>query len=639
MSTQSPTLFISLGTSPAIVPEAFLFPEVEFQAVHVLTTARPAISLVQDFFSNHYPDVHLTISRVDGFDDFVSESDHFLFEEVLYRWILNSRTSSNNRWFCLSGGFKTMSAAVQKAAGLFGSAGVFHVLAPSDIEVEGQPNRFRAAITIPEILDAYRLGKLQWIQLGAQPGWPQFRKLHEMSFPLNQRFDEGVDWLSSTDLSLRQFVESVESRAKLISHSWDALGELPFSELASWPESDLAWLQQPLDPDSISDFNWVKALPKLELHCHLGGFATGGELLEQVEAAAADPRRLRRRKLIALPEGWPIPAMPTGLEVYRKLGDNNGSSLLRDPGCLRKQCELLYQHFLNENIIYAEVRCSPANYSDPTLGRSPWMVLSEIRQAFQDCMMSSSASTDFSKNQKTPCHVNLIIIGTRQTSGDYRAGISRHLALAVTASEHWRDENSCRVVGVDLAGFEDPTTRAHYFREEFTAVHRCGLALTVHAGENDDAEGIWRAVFDLNARRLGHALSLDQSSDLMRSVADRGIGIEMCPFANLQIRGFVLESNVQSPPATGDNHSYPLQQYLKQGLKVTVNTDNIGISAATLSENLQLAARLCPGLKRLDLLQLQRNALDTAFETAIRKRVLLASINQSVSKLLCSLNL
>jgi len=44
-----------------------------------------------------------------------------------------------------------------------------------------------------------------------------------------------------------------------------------------------------------------------------------------------------------------------------------------------------------------------------------------------------------------------------------------------------------------------------------------------------------------------------------------------------------------------------------------VNTDNLGISAATLSDNLLLAARLCPGLRRRDLLQLQANAAEVAF--------------------------
>jgi adenosine deaminase len=135
-------------------------------------------------------------------------------------------------------------------------------------------------------------------------------------------------------------------------------------------------------------------------------------------------------------------------------------------------------------------------------------------------------------------------------------------------------------------------------------VHRCGLALTVHSGENDDAEGIWRAVFDLNTRRIGHALHLIDSPELMRSVADRGIGVEMCPYANFQIKGFA--------PMAG-KAEYPLKRYLEEGIRATVNTDNIGISGASLTDNLLLAARMNPGLTRLDLVRLGANAIDVAF--------------------------
>ncbi len=227
----------------------------------------------------------------------------------------------------------------------------------------------------------------------------------------------------------------------------------------------------------------------------------------------------------------------------------------------------------------------------------------------------------------TRCHVNLIIIGTRQASGDYRASITRHLSLAVTAAEHWRDDSGCQVVGVDLAGFEDRETRAHYFREEFTAVHRCGLALTVHAGENDDSEGIWRAVFDRNARRLGHALSLRNAPELLRSAADRGIAIEMCPYANLQIRGFPLEVFAAEAASAA---RYPLLDYLRGGLRVTVNTDNIGISEASLSQNLILAARLCPALTRLEVIRLQRHALDAAFISPRRRASLHHQLSSSL---------
>lgn len=604
-----------------------MLPGVDFSAVHVLTTMRPKVDLIKEFFADRHPEVQLTISRVEGFDDFNSEEDHFRFEETLYRWILQAEVPISKRWFCLSGGFKTMSASMQKAASLFGTAGVFHVLAPSDIPMGD--SKFRAASSIPEILEAHALQKLHWIQLGAQVGWPQLRRLRAADYPLARQAHEDSDGLTPPDDALRCHIAGVESKVHAISHSWDVLTDLPFNELATWSEQDLLWLNDPIDPASDRDKSWIASLSKLELHCHLGGFATQGVLLKDVESAAKYPDRLRPRLAPKMPLDWPLPKEPCGLEPYRKLGDNNGSRLLRDPGCLKKQCELLYDYFLSENIVYAEIRCSPANYADPFLDRSPWDVLCDIREAFQNRMNQGFGSKD-GMSSGSFCHVNLIIIGTRQATGDYRAGISRHLALAVTAAEHWNDSSTCRVVGVDLAGFEDPTTRAHYFREEFTAVHRCGLALTAHAGENDDAEGIWRAVFELNARRLGHALSLSQSPDLMKSVADRGIGIEMCPYANLQIKGFDLD---QINPAPSAGRSYPLLDYLQRGLKVTVNTDNIGISSAGLSDNLLLAARLCPGLKRMDLLRLQRNALDTCFEDTLRKQDLLKWMNQSISRL------
>jgi adenosine deaminase len=173
---------------------------------------------------------------------------------------------------------------------------------------------------------------------------------------------------------------------------------------------------------------------------------------------------------------------------------------------------------------------------------------------------------------------------------------------------------------VDLAGYENITTRAHHYRDDFRAVHRCGLALTIHAGENDDAEGIWSAVFDLNARRVGHALSLGESPDLLRSFADRRIGIEMCPYANLQIKGFPLDAEEIN------KNTYPLLAYLNAGIPVTVNTDNIGISAASLTENFLLLSRLCPGITRLQILQLLRNALDQSFLSSSEKSSLLAKM-------------
>ncbi len=626
-----PALFVSLGTSPAIVPEAFLLPGVQFTDVHALTTAsvqEANLDFIAGWFAEIAPQTTLTFTRVADFTDFTSEQDHFRFEEVLYRWWLEKRPKEGLPHVCLSGGFKTMSAAMQKAAAVLGAEDVFHVLC--NLPVPQQPK------TAQEIQSAQENRHLHWIRLGPETGWPQWRSIDSAAYPLTEVQGEGcARWVKAPDTAFRDHLREIVTRSHNIAGAWDRLSNLPYPVLATWPEADLKWLNEPLDP--VADQSWVAALPKIELHCHLGGFATHGELLHQVRAAAENPDRLPPLCEPPWPDSWPLPLSPVGLSDYMRLGDANGSSLLKDPGCLRRQCELLYEHLCEQNIAYAEIRCSPANYASDH--RSPWTVVEEIMDAFDSCVASSAASgvpqASSSSCLSTPCDddlshrqafrrhaatVNLLIIGTRRKQGDHRTALLRHIMLAITASEHRRDPGKCQIVGVDLAGFEDKETRAHYYREDFRLVHRAGLALTVHAGENDDAEGIWSAVFDLNTRRIGHALSLRDSPELLRSVADRRIAVEMCPYANFQIKGFPLD------PAPGTAGTYPLKDYLDAGVPVTVNTDNIGISAATLTDNLLLAARLCPGLTRLDVLRLVRNALDQTFLSPAQRESLLAGI-------------
>lgn len=598
-------LLCSVGTSWAVVPEAMqLLGAGGFDEVHVLTTASPKVTpgveQLLEFFKRH-PPARFSISRVLGFEDLRNEQDHMLFEEVLWRWLLQRAPSPQSRYVCLAGGYKTISAAMQRAAALFGAAEVFHVLC----EPRFGPDGNREASTVEEVERAIATNALRFVRLGPEPGWPQLRVVTADVFPLVSQGNEPLHDVRVEDRRLREYVESVLDRSRHILTAWDGISELPIPALAAWPPSHLQWLRGALDP--AHDHAWVKSLPKVELHCHLGGFATSGELLHRVREAAENPQGLPSVRSIFLPKGWPLPSNPIGLETYMRLGDNNGSALLKDPGCLAAQCRLLYEALLADHVVYAEIRCSPANYA--TEKRSPWVVLQDIRRHFQEAMEETS--------EDRRCHVNLLLTATREEGGD-RSRIARHLALAITAAEHWKD--GCRVVGVDLAGFEDRTTRAAMFATDFEPVHRVGLAVTVHAGENDDVEGIWQAVFKLNARRLGHALHLTRSPDLLRVVAERGIAVELCPYANVQIKGFPLDGD------TKNGEPYPFRAYLQSGVSVTVNTDNLGISQASLSDNILLLPRLCPGTTRLEVLQTQVNAARSAFANHVERRALWAHL-------------
>jgi adenosine deaminase len=593
-------LLCSVGTSPLVVAEAFLSAPSPYRAVRCLTSASAHVdaTILETFFADH-PEVDFRLERIEGLVDLRDQAEHDAYEERLFRWYLQALGDFPGTLpdVCLAGGFKSMVAALQKAAHLCGAARVFHVLCDADLPDPVAPGqtRLRPPQSLDELATALAQGALRTIELGAEGGWPSVRALRSEV---------------TSDAPLLPLIRARLDEINRRAGAWDDVAELPFPRLALLAPRRRAWLEDPLSP---GDREWVARLPKIELHCHLGGFATEGPELADVRAAAEDPARLPPLFDHPPPPGWPRPAEPIPLDAYMRLGDNTGSALLKDPGCLRRHCKRLYAHLSGENILYAEIRCSPANYADPARGRSPWDVLTQIKETF-DALMAAAA-------QETAPRVNLIIIANRLGRGDYRAAIARHLSLAITAAGHWTNPEHCRVVGVDLAGFEDRETRAVYYQTDFEPVHRCGLAVTAHAGENDDAEGIWQAVFKLNARRIGHALRLTQSPDLLRSIAERGIGVEMCPYANFQIHGFA--------PMPG-HPPYPLTDYLRAGVPVTVNTDNPGISRASLTENLLFLASLSPGLTRLDLLRLQRHAALQAFLPATARQRLLAQFEAAL---------
>jgi len=606
MREKETILLCSVGTSPLVVPEAWFAREEGYGAVHCLTSDSEKVNEAIErhglpiFFEKM--GATFTLKRVPGFVDLRNQKEHNTYEEVLYRWYLNYADPENLPDVCLAGGFKSMVAGLQKAAQYFGARRVFHVLC--EIPDAEAHNGYRNPGTLEEVEQAHAKKLIQFIELGPESGWPQIQALRAERRNLPD--------------SLRVHIRQIQEKTALRARGWEQVAEVPFPGVSLWTQARRQWLNEPLQEKS--DRDWVAGLPKVELHCHLGGFATHGTSLEKVRKAAWYPERLPTAGAPGFPENWPRPGTPAGLNPYRKLGDATGSTLLSDPGCLEAQCKLLYEYLKNERILYAEIRCSPNNYTK--YGESAWNVLKRIRETFHHCRKAAKDDGD-----PCPTLVNLIIIVTRKREGDL-SGISRHLALAVTAAqEHQVSEKQaleCQVVGVDLAGFEQKETRARYFATDFEAAHRCGLAVTAHAGENDNPEGIWQAVHRLFARRLGHALCLEAAPDLMRTVADRAIGVEMCPYANFQIRGFAPMPG--KPP-------YPLLNYLRAGIRVTVNTDNPGISAAGLSDNLLFLAQLSPEIRRLDLLQLQRNALEVAFLRPEEKKFLLETFESSLQQL------
>ncbi len=156
-----------------------------------------------------------------------------------------------------------------------------------------------------------------------------------------------------------------------------------------------------------------------------------------------------------------------------------------------------------------------------------------------------------------------------------------------------------QIVGLDLAG-DEANWPGELFLDHIQRARDAGWRITIHAGESDGPASIWQALRELGAERIGHGVTAAGDPTLMRYMAHHQIGIETN-----------LTSNVQtSTVATYAAH--PARLFLDQGMLVTLNTDDPGISGIDLRHEYEVAAPAA-GLTQAQIRQAQRNALAVAF--------------------------
>jgi adenosine deaminase len=297
-----------------------------------------------------------------------------------------------------------------------------------------------------------------------------------------------------------------------------------------------------------------------------------------------------------------------GFEAYEKIGDVQGSGLLKSRESLEAACRILCRKAAEHNVKYLELRCSPGNYCLEGLTRGAVVEIIE---------KELSAQSDFSHG--------LIFIASRHGQ---MSRIYEHIELAENLMGVSGDDfPSLR--GFDLAG-EETAASAATMRAAFLPMMEKCMHLTIHAGEIAPVESIWEAVYHLSAERIGHGLTLKKNPVLMERFRDRGIALEMCPSSNAQIVGF------QDNYARANKYEiYPLKEYLDAGLRVTVNTDNPGISRTDFSNELHMAARMAPGgLSIWEILLLIRNGFKAAFVQKSDRQSLLRQAEKQILDLL-----
>jgi adenosine deaminase len=352
---------------------------------------------------------------------------------------------------------------------------------------------------------------------------------------------------------------------------------------------------------------WLKNMPKTDLHCHMGGSIRLETILDlareyHVNIHAKNVEELKKAVVHSINyKDGTNNSIDTGdadtdkksLKKYLA-GIHLCESVMKGPEAFERVTYEIAEDAKKENVRILELRFGPTNYETPEMPLF-MIVESALKGLYR-------ASEDFDM------YARLIICGIRTDMDATRK--------AAEIAVNYKRKG---VVGFDMAGKENGY-RAGLFVDALKRVRYNFLPITIHAGEEDGVESISEAVADLRAVRIGHGLTLRDNQDLLEFVDKTRLCIEMCPTSNIN---------------TGAVESYgthPIRTYLQDNLRVTVNTDNRTISDTTITNEYMQLMRYA-GLTQKDILKTVNNGIKASFLNSKTTRKLLNELGEYVKKL------
>ena len=167
------------------------------------------------------------------------------------------------------------------------------------------------------------------------------------------------------------------------------------------------------------------------------------------------------------------------------------------------------------------------------------------------------------------------------------------------------------VIGIGIGG-DERRTGAEPFRDLYAQAREAGLRLTAHAGETVGPEGIWGAL-NIGAERIGHGLSAHFDAELMEVLAQRQVPVEICMTSNVR---------TGSCPSLAE---HPVRRYFESGLMISLNSDDPTLFGSDLLGEYRLAEHEFQFTLE-QLRELAGNSIEASFLPAERKVALLHAI-------------
>jgi adenosine deaminase len=288
----------------------------------------------------------------------------------------------------------------------------------------------------------------------------------------------------------------------------------------------------------LKDF--VKAMPKAELHVHIEGTLEPQMLLDLAARHAVD---IPYKTLGDVEKAYAFDNLQSFLDVYYA-----GASVLLEEQDFFDLMFAYLKKCREQNIVHSEIMFDPQTHLERGITFETMFngYYTAIEQAQKEWGQSAS----------------LIMCFLRHLS----AGSAMEV---LKLAEPFRE--NILTVGLDSSELGHPP-------EKFTAVYaeaiKQGYHSVAHAGEEGDPGYIWGALDSLKVERVDHGVRCLEDETLVKRLVDEQMPLTVCPLSNIRL--CVYETLGQ----------HPILKMLEQGLCVTVNSDDPPYFGGYLNDNL-----------------------------------------------------
>ena len=287
-------------------------------------------------------------------------------------------------------------------------------------------------------------------------------------------------------------------------------------------------------------------LPKIDLHCHLDGSVRPQTVID-----------LAKQQNITLPsyDVDEINALMVAPETCSDLPEYLSRfdlpvSVMQTADSLERISFELFEDAAKENVKYLEVRFAPQLHIQNGL------TYEEIISSAVKGMKKAEELYDIKGNYILSM-VKFLPSDTIPQVIDAGVGL---LNQGVVAFD---------LAGSELDGFShDYATFAQDAKDK-------GYRVTIHAGEQGSGQNVYEAISILGAERIGHGVAIKDHQQAYNLVKDEDVALETCPSSNVQTK------------AIPELSQHPIKAFYKDGVPVTINTDNRTVSNTTMTDEVR----------------------------------------------------